>query len=266
MARAWFDQEDMKRRLSVFFEDERPSVTVFGNTVNQTFEAFVFAALIAWYRKKRWDIKFVHPKHAGYRLNRLMLKYYSVGRPENYSYVVCRKNGQTAQIHHQLRVATYYHQSDAEWPANIVLDVAVIRETNVIGLSSSDAISNKAILTFGEAKHMSGFAELVASFIGMAHEMIPDRVRARRKAESAGEHLFPFLYVSGSLNRTAKGILETIRRRNLSVGVFCDTKDLTAAFKLSDSHFGRATRRPPTGKTKAKVAAESKVLSKDIPF
>ena len=47
------------------------------------------------------------------------------------------------------------------------LDVAVIRDMDLEGFSTFDHVPNDQLLTFGEAKHMSAFAELVASFIGV---------------------------------------------------------------------------------------------------
>lgn len=271
MPDAWFDQQHMKKRLVAFFQDRKESVTTFGSTVNQTFEAFVFAALVAWYRKEGWQVRFVHPgKRVPGARERLVLKFSTRGRPANYSYAICTRGEEAVQIHHQLRVATYHHKGTAKHAANICLDVAVLRETDVTGLRTDDAIPNGSMLTFGEAKHMSAFAELVAGFIGMAHEMKPSCVKTNRKGKltpvRAG-HLPPFLYVSGTLYRTAKGIVESMEDRRLSIKVFSSTNDLTDTFRLEASHFGVPKKKQPP--TKRTVGARKTILGRrleNLPF
>ena len=86
MSDAWFDQKEMKQRLVQLFKDEKPNVSSFGNTVNQTFEAFVFAALTSWYKQHGWSVHFVHPqrvekKSEGKKLGPLFLKFSTRGRP-----------------------------------------------------------------------------------------------------------------------------------------------------------------------------------------
>ena len=186
MSDAWFDQAVMKDRLVAFFEGEKPKVTTFGNTVNQTFEAFVFAALVARYRKDGWAVKFVHPPGEARRGSKhLALKFSTNGRPGKYSNAVCTKGEETVQIHHQLRVATRHHRDSAVTQAALCLDVAVIKKTELAGYSTRHAVPNDRLITFGEAKHMAAFAELIAGFIGMVHEMTPQHVKARRAASAA---------------------------------------------------------------------------------
>lgn len=60
MSDAWINQSALRDRLSLFFDQNRDNLGLFGRTVNQTFEAFVFAATAAWYRERGWDIQFVH--------------------------------------------------------------------------------------------------------------------------------------------------------------------------------------------------------------
>lgn len=90
-------------------------------------------------------------------------------------------------------------------------------------ISSDDFLENDLLLTFGEAKHMSAFAELVASFIGLVHELTPKALK-RHKTRLTGtrrkRHPAPFLYVSGVLYRTASGIKLTIEDRGYDVDVY----------------------------------------------
>jgi hypothetical protein len=232
--------------LRDFFVEKRRDFTVFGSTVNQIFEAFVFASVIRWYEMKGWKTKFVHPKS----LNKsqqpvLKLKFNTRGRPDAYSYAVCVLKNESIQIRHGLRVATRKHRNKQKYPANIVLDVAVIANTDLKNFGTDSALENVALLTFGEAKHMSAFAELLANFVGLVYELQPERLkRVRHKKWTPGSHLSPFLYVSGFLYRTALGIQESCQFRRFDFDIFTRTKELAAGVKL-----------PPRTTTNAKTKA-----------
>ncbi len=236
----WIDQAKIKEALGKFFDKNRGSLDVFGQTVNQTFEAFVFASTIAWHQENGWAVEFRHPKSYGLegqvRQSRsVRLKFSTRGAPNNYSYVVCRKGTKEVHIRHQLRVATRAHCPGMKFPANVCLDVAVIEASDLATFASDDFVPNEKLISFGEAKHMSAFAELVANFVGLVHEMQPERLNERRANRArARKKLAPFLYVSGFLFTTAQGIEETIRRRGFDLEIFNRTKQLAEACSLPE--------------------------------
>jgi hypothetical protein len=232
MAKPWIDQAALKERLSAFFTSRKDYVTRFGSTVNQTFEAFVFAALVAWYKKNDWRPIIIHPTGESSSDQPISLKFSTRGKPSNYSYVSCKKEGREIHIRHQLRVATYYHDEKQTKPANLCLDVAVYRATDLSGYSTDTALANSELITFGEAKHMSAFAELIASFVGVVHELQPERLKRKFKSKNAPLHPSPFLYVSGSVNPTAEGIWQTILRRRMDIDLFHSTNELVRVFGL----------------------------------
>jgi len=241
----WIDIGTLKDDLGDFFEDRRKDLNLFGSTVNQTFEAFVFASVASWYRGHDWDVSFVHPprptnqEKAKDVKQYLRLKFSTRGRPNRYTYVKCEKDGETVQVRHQLRVATKSHSIKNKFRANMVLDVAVIKDDDLSWMSTDHYIENNHLISFGEAKHMSAFAELVASFIGIVYEMQPDRLKRRRfKRKSAADrpllpgHPSPFLFVSGFLFHTAQGIVDTIKQRGFDVDVFWRTNQLTSLIQV----------------------------------
>ena len=212
-----FDQELTIKELNKFFVKNGASLRSFGSTVNQTFEAYVFASCIKWYKKNGWKVDIIHPKY-GKNKNNFQLKYNTRGKPANYSYARCLKNNEVKQIHHGLRVNTKYSSYEVDrFNANICLDIAIIKETDISMYKTDIAIPNEQLLSFGEAKHMSAYAELVASFIGMVHELIPE---ALNPEEKINDDILPFLYVSGGLYKTAKGIYETIKNRGYKIIIF----------------------------------------------
>ena len=239
MAGPWIDQKGIQESLAEFFDVNRKEVSLFGNTVNQTFEAFVFASVISWYKTRGWKINFVNPHEEiqgdGSRKQTVRLKFSTRGRPENYTYVTCEKGDQKVDVRHQLRVATRFHLDGGEPPANICLDVAVIKSADLSDFTTDMHVPNGHLVAFGEAKHMSAFAELVAGFLGLVHEMQPERlkrVRVGLKKQRNTDHPAAFLYVSGVLYRTAEGIVDTIQRRKYDVDVYTATAGLSDTVKI----------------------------------
>ncbi len=236
----WIDTARLREDLSSFFSEKRTDLTAFGSTVNQTFEAFVFASVTSWYRERGWAASFVHPtKLATSGKPTLRLKFSTRGRPENYTYVKCQKAEEVLQIRHQLRVATRSYKRKNKFKANMVLDVAVIRDTDLSSHGTSDFVENSELITFGEAKHMSAFAELVASFIGVAYELQPERLKRRRfKSKRATArpftpgHLSPFMFVSGILFHTAQGLVNTIVDRGFDLDVYWRSRQLAQAITV----------------------------------
>lgn len=237
----WIDTSKLRKDLNEFFGEKRKDLGVFGSTVNQTFEAFVFASVASWYRDRGWSVSFKHPKPLAPGSKQVLrLKFSTRGRPENYTYVSCSRNDEAIQIRHQLRAATRSHKPGRKFRANVVLDVAVIKDSDLSTFGTNDYISNDQLVTFGEAKHMSAFAELIASFIGIVHEMQPDRLRRRRfKSKRAVQrpltpgHISPFLFVSGFLFHTAEGLVSTISDRGFDLDVYSRTKQLSKAISVA---------------------------------
>lgn len=223
-----FDQAAAEVRLKEFFATERASLTRFGSTVNQTFEAFVFAAVLHLYKSNGWRLDFNHPKGDDGKSVGLRLKFSTRGRPNRYSFVRATRNAEghkeIIQIRHQLRVKT---RRCWTYRANVVLDVAIIADANLDHFGTDDAVDNSQLLSFGEAKHMSAFAELIAGFLGMVFEMLPERLkRVRVKKHKSDGHPAPFLYVSGFLNGTALGLQQSVDRRLFDVDIYAHNQPL----------------------------------------
>lgn len=80
---------------------------------------------------------------------------------------------------------------------------------------------------------MSGFAELIAGFIGLVHEMQPRRLRRLRIGTfRATDHPAPFLFLSGCLWQTAEGVCATIKARKMDIDVYTKDNPLCASSTL----------------------------------
>jgi hypothetical protein len=220
MANPWIEKGKLQSRLAKFFTENKSDIQQFGSTVNQTFEAFVFASTVKWYVNHNWSVKFKNPRSNS---KFVKLKFSTRGQPSLYTHALCTKDNQKIQVRHGLRVATKYHRSGLAYPANVVLDIAVISDINLSKHKTNDYVENSNLITFGEAKHMSAFAELIANFVGLAYEMLPNklnRIRVLSGQSPQSEHPAPFLYVSGYLYPTAQGIFETIKDRGFDIDVY----------------------------------------------
>jgi hypothetical protein len=239
----WIDVDELKRRLGDFFQESGRDVGRFGRTVNQVFEAFVFAQVLVWHRAHGWQVSVQNPPPEKRRESDgiaahtpegvvLKLKFSTRGQPSKYSYGLCVRNGESRQVRHNLRVATASAAKYRVVRANMVVDVAVIRDIPLKDYRTDDPIPNAELISFGEAKHMSAYAELVASFLGIVGELQPSRLRQRVYSRLKGTDLIPFLFVSGHLNGTGEGIVKTIKRRGYAVDVYSRVWQLRDDVKL----------------------------------
>jgi hypothetical protein len=233
MVGPWIEVDALKIRLAAFFNTRKQEFSRFGSTVNQTFEAFVLAQVISWYRAKPgWIVILKNPWDDETAKGIFRLKFSTRGRPASYSYAHCKS---PVQIRHQLRVATRHHKQGQRPSANVCLDVAIINDLDLEAFTTTDYLPNDELVSFGEAKHMSAFAELIASFVGMVHELQPRRLRRVRVGawkKQNHEHPAPFLFVSGKLWYTAEGLVDTIRRRKLDMDIYWSASMLSAAIGL----------------------------------
>lgn len=213
-----FDQKKTQKELKGFFTKQKPKLNSFGSSVNQTFEAYVFAKVIKWYTAAGHSVKIINPKINGKKA--FKLKFSTRGAPCKYSYAEISLNGNTVQLRHQLRISTASHHSALIHKANICCDISIINNNDLSAFSTDDALDNNQLISFGEVKHMSAFAELIASFIGMVYELAPANLNAIRVPGYSSNHIAPFLYVSGLMNPTAKGIHETIVNRKFDIDIY----------------------------------------------
>lgn len=210
----YFDQAQTQKDLLDFFRAYHAQLDSFGRYVNQTFEAYALAQTIKWYMARNWKISCKNPKGGKFRL-----KFSTRGKPVNFSFFILKHKQSTIHIRHQLRVGIRHNQTSS---ANINLDVAVYKETDMTKYALDDYLPNQQLISFGEAKHMSAYAELMANFIGLVHELLPEKLDNIRNQYgfSPSEHISPFLIVSGILYHTAKELKYSIVDRGYDIDVY----------------------------------------------
>lgn len=218
---SWFDQAGQIKALTAFFSANGARAQDFGRRVYQTFEASTFAKVIRWYRTNGWVTQVMNPTFQGRK--RFRLKYNTRGDPRNFTHIRCTKDGVTVQIRHQIRIETFHNRSKGRRVprANIVCDVAVLRDGSYDHLKGKMHVFKDDLITFAEAKHMDAYAELLAAFIGLVHELQPCLSPRRAASVPAYKsHPAPFLNLSGVCMGSAEGLKATIRRRRLNIEVY----------------------------------------------
>lgn len=210
----YFDQAKTQRDLLAFFSAYHAQLDSFGRYVNQTFEAFALAQTIKWYMARGWKVSCKNPKGGQFKL-----KFSTRGKPVNFSYFILKDKKQTIHIRHQLRVGIRHNVTSS---ANINLDVAVYNETDLSKYALDEFLPNSELLSFGEAKHMSAYAELMANFVGLVHELKPEKLDNIRNSNGfvPSDHIPPFMIVSGILYPTAKELKNSIIDRGYDIDVY----------------------------------------------
>ena len=221
---SWFDQQLAIGSLVQFFKDDGGKASDFGRRVYQTFEALSFAQTIKWYKDQNWTVAIINPGTGG--KGEFRLKYSTRGDTKNFTYAKCTNpndQSEIVQIRHQIRVETAYNKRRrrSSLRANIVCDVAVLSDGNYDYIVGNMHVSNERLITFSEAKHMDAYAELVAAFIGLVHELQPWRLAhdVKKMRLQYAHHPRPWLNISGVCMATAEGIKHTIGQRGLDIEV-----------------------------------------------
>lgn len=242
---SWFDQKIAINRLVDFFKKDGGKVEDFGNRINQTFEAATFAQTIKWYKDKGWDVVIMNPGKG--KKKDFRLKFSTRGDTKNFTYVICHKADgfpSSVQIRHQIRIETYHNirRKLISKRANIVCDVAILNNCSYDHIVGNMHVFKDDCISFGEAKHMDAYAELIAGFIGIVHEMQPWRLSNDRgkKREQYRDHPPPFLNISGICCNTAEAIKDTIKRRKFDIDIFDSRRPFVEKFDAQRSGSGNS--------------------------
>jgi len=221
----FFKQSEVKQDLRAFFKKQQTNLYSFGRTVNQTVEAFVFAEAMRLYDSANWDVDVINPKDKRTKKKAFRLKFSTRGKPNGYSYATASKDGVRIQIRHGLRVSIY--NEGRKTTANMCCDIAIIRDNDLSHFATDEPVPNHWLLSFAEVKHMSAYPELIASFVGLVHELLPKRLQnVRIGAVSQNIPPSPFLYVSGILWAGALTMEQSIFERAYDIDIYSNDRQI----------------------------------------
>lgn len=144
------------------------------------------------------------------------------GNPSNFSYILLEKNGDQFEMRHNLKVGGAM-DSDLMYTADIaVVKVGSIKEKlPQLKKSKEYWCENKDLMTFAECKNLSAYSMLMAQFLGVVMELMPDHIVKSRNRELrkkfAGNHIFPSLLIANHTQPGAKKVKDSFDRRSYSV-------------------------------------------------
>jgi hypothetical protein len=184
------------------------------NTYAQRFEAYCFLEEIRRLKAAGLAPVLRNPGGAKY----VVLKFYTRGRPSKYSHAEFGVRGEAIEMHHNLKVRSFHAglpgATDPE--PGFHLDLAFIRADSIV---EDKWVSSEDLLSFVECKHMPAFPELIASFLGLVHEVMPRYLFPKRASWFTRRCLRrPTLMTSRFPSIGARSVWKTVSARGLSLG------------------------------------------------
>jgi len=184
------------------------------NTYAQRFEAYCF--LEEFKRLKAAGLAPVLRNPGGAKY--VVLKFYTRGRPSKYSHCEFVVRGEHIEMHHNLKIRSFHAGSPGavDPEPGFHLDLAFIRADSIV---NDNWVSSGDLLSFVECKHMPAFPELIASFLGLVHEVMPRYLSCKRASWFTRRRLRrPTLMTSRFPSIGARSVWKTVSARGLSLG------------------------------------------------
>lgn len=160
-----------------------------------------------------------------------VLKTSSAGRPWNYSWFYARRGELCLSLMTNINVQGAF----SPYHGTYNVDVAVISDE----ISANDmrdsgnwwTASNAKLASFVEAKRMTAYPMLLASFTGIVHEIRPEFVGSSPPRDDSSPHFPPALVTTGPLSATSKSIIRAwaVRGYQLAVVPHLDVRLAEAA-------------------------------------
>jgi hypothetical protein len=170
-----------------------------------------------------------HYRRAGYevRAENLRARLFRVkmgtnGYPWNFSrFVVSTAGVAVCEVHSNLSVESYYQLDEGYY----CVDVAVARPGTVpIAKTPWRGLPNRDLLTFAEAKALVVYPMLLAQFVGIVHELMPDFLGSASPCWCPRfAHFRPSLIALDYLHRTAASVYAAFPVRGFNIRVVCDS-------------------------------------------
>jgi hypothetical protein len=216
---AWrgIDLSNLAADLTSFVGRQRQTISTAFSTYAQRFEAYCFMVEFERLKAAKANPAFHNP--GGSRTIRL--KYSATGSPIKYSYVSFTVGGEAMELRHNLLVQSAHDDGYSTDPRDVpgfCLDLAIVRANSLV---QDQYVRQFNVLTFHECKNMGAFPELVASFVGLVHEVMPRYVnRIVRPTWFTRRRISPPSLLTASLpTRRARSICANIARRKLCIRV-----------------------------------------------
>lgn len=224
------DNDRLRAELAGFLKSFRSELRQEVERTSAFFEMACLAYCVQYYRNRGYEVierNVVGPERE-YRF-----KLGPAGYPENFSYFEVRERPRVEGKNHAFEIRhNCLVEAAHEWNVFLCPDVSVILKDSIREFVDPERpnkrgkrtyyVPNGALQTFLEVKHFNPIPELLASFIGILHELKQDVFRGV-PAAIAPFHIAPSLAVSGFGSYRVYLLKESLRRRfgiNIFLGMF----------------------------------------------
>jgi hypothetical protein len=223
------DIQEFRRELSGFLKSFRSTLRQEVSRANQFFEMACLAYCAQYYRNRGFKVieRNIFGSNREFRF-----KLGPAGYPENFSYFELEPSVESPdairfEIRHNCLIQIAFDSDIFLCPDICVINLGCIEEQAESGRPIARGkktyfVPNRALQTFIEAKHFNPIPELLASFIGLLHELKQD-VFSGAIATKRPHHIAPSLAVSGFGTWRVYLLKESLCRRfriNIFLGMF----------------------------------------------
>lgn len=215
MVAPWVDFDAAKQFVSNFLESHARSLSRISETASQVFEAVVIVRLAESYEQSGYDVSVL-----GQAGNTFRFKFSTRGHPSRYSHFLLKKDGKEFVLCHNLSVKGR-HAVEVVFS----LDAAVASRPDFDkSLRAKGVLENTGLVTFAECKHLVAYPMLLAQFIGVVNELLPDFLSPG--FQPLPGHPYPTLFVSGNASGNVGKLLESFANRGFKVTVLPNSRAL----------------------------------------
>jgi hypothetical protein len=206
------------------------------------------------YELSGYDVDLHNPKGRDIRV-----KLGTRGDPWNFSYFEVRRGARRFEIHTNLPVEDAVGTEGARYVADVVVVPArKVPRKRPKGDEKWFALPNADLVTFIEAKSLVIYPMLIAQFIGIVHELMPEFLDGQRPAGfKAARHFDPALVSLGYLHGTCWNIVKGFPARGLHIRI-------VAEFDSAIANLRRGSTRSPLAQDSGIPIPSAKKTSKGV--
>ena len=179
-----------------------------GDSLSKLLELGAITGMAAHYRSLGCDVTAVNPRGG----SSFVVKTSTRGHHWNFSKFIVTHKGKTFELHMNLMVKGAHDEGV------YCVDIGVTQPGKVPTRKSETkwhCLENRHLISFAEVKKLNIYPMLLAQFIGIVHEIMPQFLRRKRKPNKP--HLPPTLIVLGQFSGNSRAIVNEYNRREVCV-------------------------------------------------
>lgn len=211
------DVKGISSSLRTFVRSHNAEFQKLSARQSQLLEIGAFLTAAKHYEIAGYEVELVNPRRRSVRV-----KLGTRGDPWNFSYFKLSSDGHAFEIHTNLPVCDAVGTLGARYVVDIAIAIAgaVPLEAPPKKGPGFDALDNKNLVTFIEAKALVIYPMLIAQFIGIVHELLPGFLLDKIPEDfEERRHFDPALVSLGYLHGTCWNIVKGLESRGIHIGI-----------------------------------------------